>query len=258
MTLSRTPPTTTINERLKANVNEYVDMTPRSNNTAAATVASATGYVDMRPGDTLLARTPPAAPAASVAPALAHPPPPPPAGYVAMDYGRASTRPITIAGARPAPPPPSASFSSSPPVAVGSCGERRRRAREPRTPDGSQTLFPMSLDSPASPASPPDELDDLEEDPPHHPLTTVREISEDGRRSPAASAPAPPPAAAAAASSPQYVTLVRAPRTPDPREELSCNPTANKTISRVADTDCRGEQMHLCRINSIASVNKCQ
>lgn len=205
--ISRTPPTACFVEpRPKTNVDEYVDMSPRN-----------AGYVEMRPGEPR-ARTPPAvAPVTPAAPAT-------PDGYVEMHYGRAATRPIAIGAARPPPP-----LAASP-------DERRRR--EPRTPHGSQTLFDMSLDSPASPQDADSDL--LDEDPPHHPLTTVREISEDGRRSPdivpCAGAPRRSPEVSV---SPQYVTLaltVAPPKTPEPcGDELSCNPTANKTIARVPD-----------------------
>ncbi|XP_050549668.1 insulin receptor substrate 1 isoform X2 [Spodoptera frugiperda] len=205
--ISRTPPTACFVEpRPKTNVDEYVDMSPRN-----------AGYVEMRPGEPR-ARTPPAvAPVTPAAPAT-------PDGYVEMHYGRAATRPIAIGAARPPPP-----LAASP-------DERRRR--EPRTPHGSQTLFDMSLDSPASPQDADPDL--LDEDPPHHPLTTVREISEDGRRSPdivpCAGAPRRSPEVSV---SPQYVTLALTaapPKTPEPcGDELSCNPTANKTIARVPD-----------------------
>ncbi|KAH9632398.1 hypothetical protein HF086_011898, partial [Spodoptera exigua] len=204
--MSRTPPTACFVEpRPKTNVDEYVDMSPRN-----------AGYVEMRPGEPR-ARTPPApipVPAAPATPAT----PATPDGYVEMHYGRAATRPIAIGAPRPPPP-----LAASP-------DDRRRR--EPRTPHGSQTLFDMSLDSPASPQDV--DADILEEDPPHHPLSTVREISEDGRRSPEmAAAPRRSPEVSV---SPQYVTLALTaapPKTPEPcGEELSCNPTANKTIAR--------------------------
>ncbi|CAH0694819.1 unnamed protein product [Spodoptera exigua] len=207
--MSRTPPTACFVEpRPKTNVDEYVDMSPRN-----------AGYVEMRPGEPR-ARTPPApipVPAAPATPAT----PATPDGYVEMHYGRAATRPIAIGAPRPPPP-----LAASP-------DDRRRR--EPRTPHGSQTLFDMSLDSPASPQDV--DADILEEDPPHHPLSTVREISEDGRRSPEmAAAPRRSPEVSV---SPQYVTLALTaapPKTPEPcGEELSCNPTANKTIARVPD-----------------------
>nr|XP_049702736.1 insulin receptor substrate 1 isoform X4 [Helicoverpa armigera] len=201
--MSRTPPTACFVEpRPKTNVDEYVDMSPRN-----------AGYVEMRPGER--PRSPP-----TPAPALA-PAPPTPDGYVEMNYGRAATRPIAIGSARPPPP-----LAASP--------DERRRPRDPRTPHGSQTLFDMSLDSPASPQDI-DTTEALEEDPPHHPLTTVREISEDGRRSPEPVAPRRSPEVSV---SPQYVTLALTapPKTPEPcGDELSCNPTANKTIARVPD-----------------------
>ncbi|XP_037292974.1 insulin receptor substrate 1 [Manduca sexta] len=192
--ISRTPPATSYAERAKANVDEYVDMSPRN-----------AGYVEMRPGE-----PPPSAPATPHTPAT-----PATDGYVEMSYGRAATRPIAIAGAR-APPPAAASPEEA----------KRRRGTLRETPHGSQTIFPLSLESPASP---PDELpDELEEDPPHHALSTVREIAEEtreGRRSPEPRRDV--------SSSPQYVTLAR------PRdEELACNPLANKTIARV-EMECR-------------------
>uniref|UniRef100_A0A2A4J9K3 Uncharacterized protein n=2 Tax=Heliothis virescens TaxID=7102 RepID=A0A2A4J9K3_HELVI len=202
--MSRTPPTACFVEpRPKTNVDEYVDMSPRN-----------AGYVEMRPGER--PRSPPT-PAPAPAPA-----PPTPDGYVEMNYGRAATKPIAIGSARPPPP-----LAASP--------DDRRRPRDPRTPHGSQTLFDMSLDSPASPQDV-DTTEALEEDPPHHPLTTVREISEDGRRSPEPAAPRRSPEVSV---SPQYVTLALTaapPKTPEPcGDELSCNPTANKTIARVPD-----------------------
>ncbi|KAJ8712602.1 hypothetical protein PYW07_005444 [Mythimna separata] len=209
--ISRTPPTASFVEpRPKNNVDEYVDMSPRNN----------AGYVEMRPGER--PRTPPRT---TMPPPLtpATPSPATPDGYVEMNYGRAATRPIAIGAARPPPP-----MAASPDLA---------RRRDPVTPHGSQTLFDMSLDSPASPQDVIDTTETLEEDPPHHPLTTVREISEDGRRSP--EAPALPRRSPEVSVSPQYVTLALSaapPKTPEPAgDELSCNPTANKTIARLSD-----------------------
>lgn len=70
-------------------------------------------------------------------------------------------RPIAIASMRPPPP-----VASSP-------DELRRKNR---TPLGSQTIFPFSLESPASPDPGLAEMTD-EEVTAGHPLTTVREIS---------------------------------------------------------------------------------
>lgn len=179
--IARTPPTACFVEpRPKTNVDEYVDMSPRN-----------AGYVEMRPGSPL-ARSPPLAsmtPLASLgglAPlghlAQASAPVPGPAatpeGYVEMNYGRAATRPIAIGAARPPPP-----LAASP-------DERRR------TPHGSQTLFDMSLDSPASPQDA-DAGDALDDEAPHQALSTVSEASEEpgAARAPAVSV------------SPQYVTL---------------------------------------------------
>ncbi|KAJ8715316.1 hypothetical protein PYW08_005297 [Mythimna loreyi] len=210
--ISRTPPTACFVEpRPKNNVDEYVDMSPRNN----------AGYVEMRPGER--PRTPPRT---TMPPPLtpATPSPATPDGYVEMNYGRAATRPIAIGAARPPPP-----MAASPELA---------RRRDPMTPHGSQTLFDMSLDSPASPQDVIDTTDTLEEDPPHHPLSTVREISEDGRRSPDVPVAAPRRSPEVSVS-PQYVTLALSaapPKTPEPcGDELSCNPTANKTIARVPD-----------------------
>ncbi|CAH0588802.1 unnamed protein product [Chrysodeixis includens] len=237
--IARTPPTACFVEpRPKTNVDEYVDMSPRN-----------AGYVEMRPGSPL-ARSPPLTsmtPLASLgalAPLghlgqLSAPVPGPaatPEGYVEMNYGRAATRPIAIGAARPPPP-----MAASP-------DDRRR------TPHGSQTLFDMSLDSPASPQDA-DAGDALEDDAPHQPLSTVSEASEE----PPAPRAAPPPPAVSV--SPQYVTLARppappaaplaplTPRTPEPSaDELSCNPTANKTIARVPDpVDIRGDAATLGR-----------
>lgn len=222
--MSRTPPAPGFLERKP--VDEYVDMSPRN-----------AGYVEMRPGDLPPSRDPPT-PAAA------------PDGYVEMNYGRAATRPIAITAARPPP-----SIPSSP--------DDRRRKREVKTPLGSQTIFPLSLDSPASPPEL-DATDIFEDDPPHHPLTTVREISEDGRRSPEVSGRRSPEVSGRrspevsgrrspevsgrrspeVSSSPSYVKLAYGAKpigvkTPEP-DELSCNPMANKTIARV-DVDARGE-----------------
>ncbi|XP_049876314.1 insulin receptor substrate 1 isoform X2 [Pectinophora gossypiella] len=177
-------------------VDEYVDMSPRN-----------AGYVEMRPGD------------------LAPPPQAQtPDGYVEMNYGRAATRPIPITTARPAPAP-------APVLAASPDDRRRKNGRESRTPLGSQTLFPLSLDSPASPPEldATDVFDEDSHEAPHHPLSTVREISEEGgRKSPEVS------------SSPSYVKLVygskpiAAPnKTPEAGDELSCNPLANKTLARA-------------------------
>ncbi|XP_026733122.1 insulin receptor substrate 2-B isoform X3 [Trichoplusia ni] len=212
--IARTPPTACFVEpRPKTNVDEYVDMSPRN-----------AGYVEMRPGSPL-ARSPPLAamtplaslgglaPLGHLAPMSAPVPGPAatPEGYVEMNYGRAATRPIAIGAARPPPP-----LAASP-------DERRR------TPHGSQTLFDMSLDSPASPQDA-DAADALDDEAPHQPLSTVSEASEE---------PAAPRAPPAVSVSPQYVTLAR----PEPcAEELSCNPTATKTMARVADpVDTRAE-----------------
>ncbi|XP_026733126.1 insulin receptor substrate 1-B isoform X7 [Trichoplusia ni] len=212
--IARTPPTACFVEpRPKTNVDEYVDMSPRN-----------AGYVEMRPGSPL-ARSPPLAamtplaslgglaPLGHLAPMSAPVPGPAatPEGYVEMNYGRAATRPIAIGAARPPPP-----LAASP-------DERRR------TPHGSQTLFDMSLDSPASPQDA-DAADALDDEAPHQPLSTVSEASEE---------PAAPRAPPAVSVSPQYVTLAR----PEPcAEELSCNPTATKTMARVADpVDTRGQ-----------------
>lgn len=210
--VARTPPPPGFAEPRRA-VDEYVDMSPRSN----------AGYVEMRPGDLApLSRSPPAAPAA--------PAPPPPDGYVEMNYGRAPTRPIAIVNARPPPP-----------VASSPDDRRRRPPKENRTPLGSQTIFPLSLDSPASPPEL-DSADVFEDDPPHHPLTTVREMSEDGNRQDGRRSPE-------VSSSPSYVKLayaskpIAAPaKTPEGQpEELSCNPTATKTLARIDTLDIKGK-----------------
>lgn len=158
------------------------------------------GYVEMKPGE------PPSTPSTTD-------------GYVEMNYGRAATRPIAIGTARPE--------RVTRVTAAASPDEPRKKA----TPHGSQTLFDMSLDSPAdpqdpTPATPPIDLTPLADEP-AHPLSTVRELSEDGRKSPDV------------AASPQYVTL--APRREE-KEEISCNPLANKSIVRLPDlVDSKGE-----------------
>lgn len=207
---ARTPPPPGFAEPRRA-VDEYVDMSPRSR----------AGYVEMRPGEPAPARSPPAPTPPAPAPA--------PDGYVEMSYGRAPTRPIAIAGARPPPP------------AASSPDDRRRRPRESRTPLGSQTIFPLSLDSPASPPEL-DPADVFDDEPPHHPLTTVREMSEDGGRADGRRSPE-------VASSPSYVKLAYASKpipapakTPEgPPEELSCNPTATKTLARIDTSDVKGK-----------------
>ncbi|CAB3230404.1 unnamed protein product [Arctia plantaginis] len=180
--VARTPPISCYNDRPKTNVDEYVDMSPRN-----------AGYVEMKPGE------PPSTPYTTD-------------GYVEMNYGRAATRPIAISTARPE--------RVTRVTAAASPDEPRKRA----TPHGSQTLFDMSLDSPADPqdptsTTPPIDLTPLADEPAHA-LSTVRELSEDGRKSPEV------------AASPQYVTL--APRREE-KDELSCNPLANKSIVRLPD-----------------------
>ncbi|XP_038222669.1 translation initiation factor IF-2 [Zerene cesonia] len=193
--VARTPPTAGFSEtpKSKPNMDEYVDMSPRN-----------AGYVEMRPGEPPSpAPAPAAAPAGPAAPAT--PAAPAPDGYVEMSYGRNNrvpTRPIAIANPRPPP-----AVSSSPEI---------RRIREPRTPHGSQTIFPFSPDSPASPP----ELDDS------HALSTVREISEEGRKSPEREREAG--GRLEVSSSPQYVTLAR----PD---NLNNNKTARLDEHRGED-----------------------
>ncbi|XP_069361159.1 insulin receptor substrate 1-B isoform X2 [Maniola hyperantus] len=194
--VARTPPAAGFMEPKRHNVDEYVDMLPR-NATATATAAATAGYVEMRPGD-----LPPPSPAST------------PDGYVEMTCGRAPTRPIAISTPR------------QPPPQVASSPDDRRRRREPRTHHGSQTLFHMS------PSSPPEtDITDMEDD--HHYLTTVRELSEDGRKSPESRADS-----GEISSSPQYVKLARGlplgSITPE-SEELPNNPTATKTIMRQED-----------------------
>ncbi|XP_045775294.1 insulin receptor substrate 1 isoform X9 [Maniola jurtina] len=194
--VARTPPAAGFMEPKRPNIDEYVDMSPR-NATANATATATAGYVEMRPGD-----LPPPSPAST------------PDGYVEMTCGRAPTRPIAISTPR------------QPPPQVASSPDDRRRRREPRTHHGSQTLFHMS------PSSPPEtDITDMEDD--HHYLTTVRELSEDGRKSPESRADS-----GEISSSPQYVKLARGlpigSITPEP-EELPNNPTATKTIMRQED-----------------------
>ncbi|XP_050347729.1 insulin receptor substrate 1 isoform X2 [Nymphalis io] len=199
MIVARTPPGAGFMEPRRCNVDEYVDMSPRN-----------AGYVEMRPGERAGERDAPATPAT----------PATPDGYVEMSYGRAPTRPIAIAAPRQAPRAPAASPAAASPAAASP--DDRRRRREPRTPLGSQTLFHMSMESPSSP--PESDVAELEDD--HHYLSTVREISEDGRRSPEAR----PADADEVSSSPQYVQLVG----PEP-DEPPANPTAAKTIVRPDD-----------------------
>ncbi|XP_046969358.1 insulin receptor substrate 1 isoform X4 [Vanessa cardui] len=191
--VARTPPGGGFAEARRSNVDEYVDMSPRN-----------AGYVEMRPGE----RGERGERGEAGAPAT-------PDGYVEMSYGRAPTRPIAIAAPRQPPRAPAASPAAASP-------DDRRRRREPRTPLGSQTLFHMSMESPSSP--PESDVAELEDD--HHYLSTVREISEDGRRSPEARAPD----AGEVSSSPQYVQLAG----PEP-DEPPANPTAAKTIVRPDD-----------------------
>ncbi|KAL4705993.1 hypothetical protein ACJJTC_005679 [Scirpophaga incertulas] len=162
--VARTPPAAGFMEARPRPVDEYVDMSPRN-----------AGFIP-----TPIPNPTPINPTV-------------PDGYVEMNYTRAPTRPIAITR----PPPPSITPTPTPtPVPVPSPPRR-----EPRTPLGSQTIFPLSLDSPASPP----EIDAAEvfdddskaDEASCHPLSTVREISEEGRRSPTAPA----------AASPQYVRL---------------------------------------------------
>ncbi|CAG9788946.1 unnamed protein product [Diatraea saccharalis] len=185
--VARTPPTAGFAEpRSRANTDEYVDMSPRT--------------AFLPPPPVPIAIPIPTPTAAPVQPA-SHPPPPD--GYVEMNYTRAPSRPIDIASKPSTAPVP----HTSPP----------RLAMSSKTPLGSQTIFPISLESPASPP----ELDDTDvfdedakDEPLVHPLTTVREISEEGgRRSPECGV----------SSSPQYV-------------RLAANPTANKTLARPLET----------------------
>ncbi|CAK1555502.1 unnamed protein product [Leptosia nina] len=150
------------------------------------------GYVEMKPGEP---PTPTPAPATD--------------GYVEMSYSRnprIPTRPIAIANPR-APPP----TSSSP------------ETREIKMLHGSQTIFPFSPDSPASPP----ELD-------AHALSTVREISEEGRKSPARGR-------TEVSSSPQYVTLAR----PD---ALNNNKTARIDENRETDSG-PGGRLHYAALD---------
>ncbi|XP_063829371.1 RNA-binding protein 42-like [Ostrinia nubilalis] len=66
-----------------------------------------------------------------------------------MNFTRAPTRPIAITAVRP--PQPTTPVTPAPPLVSPP------RRKETRTPLGSQTIFPLSLDSPASPP----DLDDL-------------------------------------------------------------------------------------------------
>lgn len=149
-------------------------------------------YLEMRPAD--LPRSPPTAPTAPAAPVATTPD-----GYVEMSY--APKRTLSIA-------------SSS--------------KHEPPTPLGSQTIFPLTLESPLSPPRQDCELqptDVFDDDYGPHPLATVREISEENhRRSPEVGSP------------PHYVRLARplsqpiaAPHKSTTEDEFPCNPTATKT-----------------------------
>ncbi|KAL0871517.1 hypothetical protein ABMA27_005233 [Loxostege sticticalis] len=199
--ISRTPPTGGF-ERARPNTDEYVDMSPRN-----------ASFVSRR--------SPPLTPAP--APAPLHTPAPVPDGYVEMNYTRAPTRPIAIAARAPVPVTPVAAApgpAASPP--------RRMAAR---TPLGSQTIFPLSLDSPASPPDldAADVFDDDAKEEPSHPLTTVREISEEGPREPRRSPTGSSVSLLGSdmASSPQYVRLALA---ANPRPLLPPH-------SRVPDAD---------------------
>lgn len=141
-----------------------------------------------------------------------------PDGYVEMNY---SAKKENV----PPPPRPSALTDLSPaspaaPSPVTPVDDPRKKWT---TPLGSQTLFPLSLESPAS------DDHEMEDEIPHHPLTTVREISEEGRKSPEPS------------TSPLYVSLAVTASRPIPAPskttpacaELSCNPTATKQLARA-------------------------
>lgn len=130
-------------------------------------------------------------------------------------------------------------------IAVASSPDDRRRRREPRPYHGSQTLFHMS------PSSPPDtDIADMDDD--HHYLTTVRELSEDGRKSPESRV------GSGEASSPQYVKLARGipigSKTPEP-EELPHNPTATKTIMRPEDV--RGQHLDVNFMAKLYKAHNC-
>ncbi|XP_053611237.1 mucin-2 isoform X2 [Plodia interpunctella] len=216
--VARTPPTT-IGFMERRPVDEYVDMSPRN-----------AGYVEMRPGDA--PRSPPTLPTLPTpTPTLPTPTLPTPDGYVEMNYTRAPTRPIAIS--QRAPPPSSTqttpsvpSTSSAMPPPQPSSSRRPASPTRPRspphTPLGSQTLFPLSLESPASPVSSADvdEKDIFDEDMPE-------ELAR----------PQPPPVSC----SPQYVLLRDQPSAPiaapPPPTPPVCdgphNPTATKTLARL-------------------------
>ncbi|KAG7311967.1 hypothetical protein JYU34_001391 [Plutella xylostella] len=214
--MATTPPANSylMRKPVKPKLDEYVDMSPR-----------ASGYVEMKPSHPLpLPASPPRAPPAPAPVATT------PDGYVEMNYGkkhddRTPSRPISIAPR---------DRSSIPTGLVTPDNNRYKRSlnKEPVTPLSSQTIFPFNLDSPASPMRPDDnrhhDLDHSElfdDEIHHHPLTTVREISEEcGRKSPDIGSP------------PHYVTLPRTvsqpiaapPKITTNGDELSCNPTATK------------------------------
>ncbi|KAM3956971.1 LOW QUALITY PROTEIN: uncharacterized protein ACR2FA_009019 [Aphomia sociella] len=234
--VARTPPASIgFGElRNRTTVDEYVDMSPRN-----------AGYVEMRPGDAPALPHPaavpalpltPLTPAALLTPTVTMSPAATPDGYVEMNYTRAPTRPITIAARVPAVP-----LSVSPPEEARRRRERERerererdreqeREREPRTPLGSQMLFPLSPDLPAS--IPDLDAADIFEDDARDDLTlqhlsTVREMSEEcGRRSPAG-------ADEPVSQSPQYVRLVHSrPLAAAPPRDVARNPAADKSLPR--------------------------
>ncbi|XP_053611241.1 insulin receptor substrate 1 isoform X5 [Plodia interpunctella] len=225
--VARTPPTT-IGFMERRPVDEYVDMSPRN-----------AGYVEMRPGDA--PRSPPTLPTLPTpTPTLPTPTLPTPDGYVEMNYTRAPTRPIAIS--QRAPPPSSTqttpsvpSTSSAMPPPQPSSSRRPASPTRPRspphTPLGSQTLFPLSLESPASPVSSADvdEKDIFDEDMPE-------ELAR----------PQPPPVSC----SPQYVLLRDQPSAPiaapPPPTPPVCdgphNPTATKTLARLVSATPAGPE----------------
>lgn len=213
--VSRTPPTGGF-VRPKPKLDEYVDMSPRS------------GYVEMKPSEILSpsSNSIPIVTSTPVKVVMAKSPTGPvattPDGYVQMNYGKKAdekpTRPMSIASP----------IEVIPPVLNEELTKKKRNGKNGNnTPLGSQTLFPLSLESPASQEEKEIDHDVFDDEVHHHPLTTVREISEEGRKSPEVGSP------------PHYVTLTNAVSQPiaaPPKlssesdgDELSCNPTATKT-----------------------------
>ncbi|GBP27670.1 hypothetical protein EVAR_12714_1 [Eumeta japonica] len=260
-------------------MDEYVDMSPSggrsgtglemSSFVTASSVADP-GRASPPPPLSAAAALSGSPPASAALAALSRSPPAnvatTPEGYVEMNYcvrrtqcEPAPSKPISIAADKPWPVTVASTetthspTSASPPTVTSPCtpsegGARSTNfgSRDAITPLGSQTIFPLSLESPATP---PRSVVDERQEPEHfdspyegvisHSLSTVCEAADEGpTRSPEIGSP------------PHYVTLMNRgcgtriasrPIAAPPKlmlrdtGELSCNPTANKTLARPLD-----------------------